>query len=898
MMKRRRPKGAPKRRKPSVLSSPVAGQLATDSSTALPPKRRKRKSKSDAGGTKVARPSGHPLAGDVLNAFWQKSDLILVVPDASTSNGIKYKRLKAEHSCFVKVEDVGDVGKFLRMLNHHGAVRSAIREGDWIRICWRNRDAVKHYCKLFHSAKKENGDPKDPIQTYEGLVSPVLRYMVDNDKRPAKPRQLWIDIETDSRVPIMQAVEGHARILCWSAVDADGNEWEGMLEEFTDADEERLLRELWDVTEHFDQVMAWNGDRFDFPVIKARSERYNLLRPSVRDWRRWLWLDHLDIFKRMNMSAAESGDEKTSFALNPIAMSILGVGKDDFDSSRTYEAWAAGGDERLRLGRYCMKDTKLMPAIEAKTGFIMLLQTVADTCGTFPDTRGSNPGVQVEGFLARLAKEHGRKFPTVFKTYGTNEKYEGAYVLHPEKNAGVHRGIHVADFASLYPTIICTWNMSPETILKKEGEDYDGTTAHSPLTQEDFRTDFVGILPLAVSQLMDLRKSWNDKKASLPPGTDAWKEADRRSAAYKITANSFYGVIGAPTSRHYDRRVAESVTQCGKWLILEVLREAEARGMRVIYGDTDSIFVADASQDQFEGFVGWCNETLFPDSLDRLGCKDNRIKLAYEKQFDRLIFTAAKRYVGNYVHYKGSAADETSKPEIKGLEFKRGDSIRLSRRFQEQVAHMLVGYKCEPDHDPDDPNLFEAAVSTWLDYVLTHALDLDDISVSKRLNKPLGDYKTDNPMVRIARMMEERGEDVGEGAKIPYVVVDASQSPQAVIPAQEYDPEATDIERMAMWDSQVWPPTQRLLEAAFPEHDWSRFTKLVKASKAAKRAEERIAKATAKAAEKARKAEERERVRQAKADAKAAEKAARAAQRAEAKADKLRPPKKRRRTPG
>lgn len=845
-MKRRRVEGAHPG-KAQVLSASGPGALAQHD-------------KGDQGLPK-RHPDEHLQPGDILNAFWQKTDLVLIVHDTDTANGIRFKRLKAEHSCFVRREDLetkesGGPEQFVRMLNHHHAVRKAVWEDDWLRIVWQDRDALKHYCKLMHLNVNEVGDPKKPIPTYEGLVSPVLRYMVDNDLKPAQPRQVWVDIETDSRVPFSAAREGEARILCWVTVDGDGNVVRGLLDVDTDADEKRLLTELWAVLENYDQVMAWNGDRFDFPIIKARSERHDLLRTSQREWRRWLWLDHLDLFRRMNMAAAESGDEKMSFALDAVAMSILGVGKHNFDASQTWESWDAGGDRRQELIDYCEQDTVLMPQIEDKTGFIMLLQTVADTCGTFPDSRGSNPGVQVEGFLARLARDRGHKFPTVLSVrFG--EPYEGAYVLHPEKQAGVHRDIHVADFAAQYPTIIMTWNISPETIVAEPG---GSPCAFSPLTKCYFRTDIPGILPEAVRQLLELRSSWNTKKASLPPGTEAWKDADRRSAAYKITANSFYGVIGAPTSRHYNRQVAESITQCAKWEILETIRAAELRGMKVIYADTDSLFVADATRPEFEDFVQWCNDDLYPRITSQQGCVENHIKLAYEKQFDRLIFTTAKRYVGSYVHYKGTDADTTSKPEIKGLEFKRGDSIRLARQFQEEVVYRLVGYQTIAD--PDDPEGFEDVCASWLDRIMVGGLEVDDVLVSKRLNKPLDDYKTNAPMVRVARLMEERGQDVAEGAKIRYVVIDACATPQEVMAVDDWDPEGDDMDRMALWDKLIWPPTQRLLEAAFPGHSWIRFAGLVRGRKALVRTQVREAKAAEKAQQKAARAEQRAQKRQ------------------------------------
>lgn len=862
--KRRRPKGAHPAGEPQVLSHP-------ERALAPPPPPRKRRKVSNAKGEDRKRTptGGHPSTGDVINAFWQKSDLVLVVPDADKANGVRFQRQSAEHSCFIKREDIPDPVEFVRLLNHHHSVRKAVWEGDWLRIVWQNRDALKYYCKRLHSDTKygEPKEPKEPIPTYEGMVSPVLRHMVDNDLKPATPRQVWLDLETDSDVPFSQAIEGEARILSWATQDAHGNQAHAMLDEDTDEDEARLLLELWAVLDQYDQVMAWGGNRFDFPIIKARSMLHKLLRGVEREWRRWLWLDHLDLYRRMSIASAESGDEKQSMALNAVAVSLEVGEKDRFDASKTRQAWenatpCASAECmmcRSCLMKYNIQDTALMPLIEAKTGFIMLLQTVTDTCGTFADSRGSKPGVQVEGFLARLAHKQGHKFPTVL-TVNVGAKYKGAYVHHPEEKAGIHRNVHVADFAAWYPSIIETWNMCPSTIIEGEIDpDSDDAFAYSPLTGFGFRTERLGILPLAVTQLLQLRKKWNDAKSAATPGTDAWKDADRRSAAYKITANSFYGVIGDATSRHYDRRVAESVTQCGKWLILETLKAAELRGMKVIYGDTDSLFVEGATRGEFDAFCGWCNDELYPRILDEQGCTTNTIKLAYEKQFDRFIITTAKKYLGNYIHYKGTNATAESKPEIKGLEFKRGDSLRITRRFQEEVAYRLVGYQSTAD--PDDPVGFEEVCARWLDKVMEDTFDVDDILVSKTLNKPLDEYLVANPMVRIAQEMAARGEDVAEGARIKYVIVDASASPQVVQRVEEYDPDSNDIDRLALWDRQIWPATERLLETAFPGHSWERFTGLVKARKAAARAVIRAEKQAVKEAERASKNAEKARLR-------------------------------------
>lgn len=857
------------------VGSPVALGVGDSPSSVPPVQPRPLRPRSSA--VKVASPScpGSALAdaeaivekltpapdadpeGAVVNAFWQRSELCLIVRDSAKPSGVRIRRTRAEHSFFITELDgrklfpgskkpLSDVLKGLRQ------VVKMTAEGDWWRVCVGSRDQCKDLCTKLEG----NG-----INTFEGCVSPVMRHMVDNHVPIANPRKAWLDLETDSRVTFIKAEED-ARILCWCLYGEDGELIaEALLEEDTDDAERRLLQKFVDAIQCYDLIAAWNGDRFDFKVLKRRLEQ----RGIKIEWRRWQWLDYMVLFQRMNV-ASESGDEKQSFKLDVITHTLLGVGKHTFDASKTWDAYITTPCSDLTcmacrgcLLKYCRQDTRLMSLLEEKTGFMQLLRTLAEACGTFADTRGINPTVQVEGFLQRLALRTGYKFPTVLSlSYG--EKYDGAYVMTPTCY-GITKNVHVADFASLYPAIIVTWNMSPETRVKRKadeaGGDEDPTPdelrfaqqSWSPLTDVYFTTDKPGILPAAVQELMQLRKHWNKLKASLPPGSPAWKDADRKSTAYKVAANSFYGVIGSPMSRFFDRNVAESVAQAGKWLILKAVQEANRHGMDVVYADTDSVFVHGATRTEFELFVEECNDELWPRVLKEVGCPENLIDLAYEKQFERLIFgfdpkkkmLTMKKYIGRYVHYKGTLADpKTSKPEIKGFEYKRGDSVKFARNMQEEVINMLVGYG--PEGGCEDPDKFEVVLDRWKNQILRDPLTLDDVMIGKRLQKPLEKYvrkplkngpgfAKQLPHIEIARMMEARGEDVGEGVRIEYFILDGGCSPMDCRQATEWDHPApghppgttlgTTIDRYVIWDRQVFPPTLRLLAGAFPGHDWT-----------------------------------------------------------------------------
>lgn len=824
---------------------------------------------------------------EVVNAFVDGYDLVIL---AREGERIVEHKTRPEFSFFVETKEL-EVD-FARQLRSASAVRAMKEEGRYTRIAWVDEATRKEmlYGRFTRHWDEENeefvkGRKPSPFQergvtTYEGDVDPIRRWFTDTGATIAKPRRGYFDLETDSRCTFADAKAGKARILSVAACREDESmQWVDVIPYFDDRSERALILKFFDWIEDAgaDQLLAWNGDGFDFQVLAKRIERLGL----NLDMRRKLWLDHMLLFKRMNLNSSDSGEEKQSLALNAIAQAQIGEGKEeipDFVAKRwpgrslgslAYELWEAGGEYRELLVRYNMKDTLLMPRIEKKTGYIALFDTLSDVCRVLPDTRGLLPTQQMDGFMLRLAFERGHHFATKeWRDKGeeeVREAFAGAFVMQPKTigsdekkdewtheqaaawrakmklDTGILRDVHVADFASLYPSIIITWNMSPET---KRDIPVNGPIppgyCRSPLTGIGFTTEFEGILPAALKTMISMRKVWSDKAASLPPGTPEAKEAQRRSMAYKVAANSFYGVVGSPFSRYFDRQVAESVTQNGVWLIKRTIAAAEsgewlegAPPMEVMYGDTDSFFAMQTSQTEFEMFVKWCNEHLYPKILASVGVvvAESRVKLAYEKEFSIVIFTAKKRYAGCFKHYKGSAARPVpregeefnkklhSKPEIKGFEFKRGDAIVLARKLQEKVImHLMRG--------TTRPEPYRALLAEALTHVARDELPLEEVVLSKSLSKKPKEYHRTNakgvemavpPHVRVAEKLEAEGRELGEGSRVAYVVTDGSDGIKA-IPAHEYDGE--NLDRYYLWENLIYPATQRVLQAAFPSANW------------------------------------------------------------------------------
>jgi DNA polymerase elongation subunit (family B) len=541
----------------------------------------------------------------------------------------------------------------------------------------------------------------------------------------------------------------------------------------------------------------------------------------------------------------------------------------------TWDLWEAGGEFRELLLSYNVRDTELLRLLELKKGYITLFQALCEVCGIPPVTRSLQPTRQMDGFLLRLGREHAHRFPTkAFREDDEEDKgkFKGAVVFRPKSSAhpadkdlgieawtadqarawrlangfknGILTDIHVCDFTSLYPSLMRTFNLSAECVVgwqtaaEQAKKGLAPGTCRSPGTNLVTRASPPGFLPLAFSELIRLRKEFADLAASLPPGTPEWQDAMAKSTAYKVAANSFYGGAASKYSRFNNRDTSEACTQNGVHFLKITAAEAERRKMVVVYGDTDSVFTCGSSEEGYRTFIGWLNAKRFPAEVAAHGCAENHIKLAFEKTFERIVFVSAKAYVGRYSQYKGKRAERdtagklTGEPEIKGVAYKRGDKGKLTRDLQGRIIDCLVGgvrvkdangkkVPANPtlDTPTEDLEVYRTLIGDARNHVLSDPLPIEEVRISKSLSKSLKEYaKTDTSAhVRVARELETRGQTMGKGSRVEFVVVDGSKSPQVVIAAEDY---AGDLDRFYLWE-RVYEPSKSLLKAAFPDdEDW------------------------------------------------------------------------------
>jgi pentapeptide MXKDX repeat protein len=273
--------------------------------------------------------------------------------------------------------------------------------------------------------------------------------------------------------------------------------------------------------------------------------------------------------------------------------------KDDITAKDMFRMFKGSDKDRAIIAKYCIQDCVLVTKLMEKLQVLNNNIGMANVCGvplSYIFMRGQGP--KIFSLVSKKCREMETLIPKIKMTSNTNtnnienphhknkddemiedEKvgYEGATVFPPVK--GVHyEPIPVLDYASLYPRSMIYRNISHECIVldtKYDNlKDYnyqtvtfknnDGTSTTCRYAKH--KDGSKGILCLILIELLDKRSA--TKKLMEQTDNKFLKNIyDGLQLAYKVTANSLYGQVGAPTSSIYLMQLAASTTATGREML-------------------------------------------------------------------------------------------------------------------------------------------------------------------------------------------------------------------------------------------------------------------------------------------------------------------------------------------
>ena len=505
---------------------------------------------------------------------------------------------------------------------------------------------------------------EDNLELYESDVNEVTRFLIDNygdsDEVSTGHVTLTFDIEVEMNSGLPNTDEADNTITSVAFHDSATNDYSVyVLSEGSEINktikgakvrsfrtEEDMLIAFVNVWEEISPtiITGWNIDFFDVTYLYNRlkkvlgTKQANRLSPIGKvHWNKYRKryiiagvsaLDYIALYKNFTYT------QLPNYRLDTVAQKELDRGKIEYEGNLDQ----LFRDNIEKFIEYNLVDVELVVDMDKKLQFIDLARAICHAGHVFyEDFLFSSKWL--EGAILTFLRRTGRVAPNKPLRRNRNadgsdgeDKFIGAYVKQPKP--GLYKWVYDLDLTSLYPSIIMSINISPETKMGKvknytaelhmkgKMDSYtiiDNNGGESkPLPKEQFnnfikkmelsvasngvlyRTDKVGIIPEILNVWFDKRVEYKNemKKFGKAGNDEKYKFFAQRQLVQKIMLNSLYGVLGLPAFRFYDVDNAEAVTLTGQTVIKTTEKIANQYYSKIIgeekdyniYVDTDSVF--------------------------------------------------------------------------------------------------------------------------------------------------------------------------------------------------------------------------------------------------------------------------------------------------------------------
>ena len=618
----------------------------------------------------------------------------------------------------------------------------------------------------------------DWARLLQAPIPNIRRVAVDIEVRPSVQNRM--PNADEARDPIVTVAfagsDGLRKVIMFDDLNTGEivKEVPGAEEVIQFATERQLIEETLRIIDEYPIVLTFNGDDFDFKFLRNRAR--NLGIPNVNIpitlGRRFAFLTngvHIDLyqfFRNRSIQGYAFSNSYREFSLDDIAMGILNQGKIKVDFNNL---------NMQDMAEYCMQDAYITYMLtnfndNLVMNLMVMLQRISKMI--LEDLTRFGVSRWILSLMEWMHRKEKWLIPNtqdiILHKGGTTttamikgKKYQGAIVRDPVP--GVHFEVTVVDFASLYPSAIRNWNLSYDTLLCKHEDCKDNLI---PGTQHWVCKHRHGMTSDLIGSLKDLRVLWYKPKAKDQSLTKDMREYYHvTQQALKVFLNASYGVFGAESFPLYCPPLAESTAAIGRFAMEEAGKKATELGVEILYGDTDSVFLAHPTKDQTDALVKWADDFL-------------GIDLEVEKTYRYIIFSKRKK---NYLGvYKDGSMD------IKGLTGKKRHIPPILKAAFEGLTLILSKVQALDEFSRAKEDI-KGLVTEVHGRLKNREFKIDEVAFQMQLGKPLKAYDTNPQHVKAARMLVEMGYEIAQGDIIRYVVTKNDVKPSIIAEPKDVD---------------------------------------------------------------------------------------------------------------
>jgi DNA polymerase elongation subunit (family B) len=363
-------------------------------------------------------------------------------------------------------------------------------------------------------------------------------------------------------------------------------------------------------------------------------------------------------------------------------------------------------------------------------------------------------------------------------------------VMEPE-SAFYTDPVVVLDFQSLYPSMMIAYNYCfssclgkvmrlnengpfkfgcssldiPKSLLKKIRKHIHISPSGTAFVTQDVRQ---GVLPEMLHDILETRLMVKSAmKANMSSGNKSKSLnslLDARQLALKLVANVTYGYTAANFSgRMPCVEIADAIVSKGKETLqraIELVNSNKRKwGGKVVYGDTDSLFIH---------FPGCSKEDAFERGHEIANAVTDQnpkpVKLKFERVLYPSVLLAKKRYVG----YEWESLDQ-EKPKFlaKGIETVRRDNCNATGKLLEKALKTLF----ETKKTEEVKSFIQKQFSKILTGKISHIQDFIFAKEYRGMDSYSAQARVPSLELTKKMMLKDPRSEPRRGERVPYVIV-------------------------------------------------------------------------------------------------------------------------------
>ena len=355
-----------------------------------------------------------------------------------------------------------------------------------------------------------------------------------------------------------------------------------------------------------------------------------------------------------------------------------------------------------------------------------------------------------EGILIPLTKSEPEAYKTALELLTIDK---GGLTFQPR--VGAFERVAELDFASMYPTIMTRYNISPETVLCR-------CCVNSLVPEAGYNVcrRRRGLVPSTLEPLLERRRLY--KRAMRESADEKERELnDSRQTAIKWMLVSCFGYLGYKNARFGRIEAHEATTAYGREMLLRAKEIAEAAGLQVLHALTDSLWVK-LDEDVSVDLRALCEQIT----------RATKIEMSLEGIYNWVVFLPSKVEIDRPVAVRYYGVFDDGRLKLRGLACRRSDMPEFVKNAQWDMLRAVAKARTLEERSrlvrEAELMLEERAAE-----LREHAVDPQELLVKRTMTRDVDSYRVETRTAVAARQLKDAGVKTHAGERVRYLITDA-----------------------------------------------------------------------------------------------------------------------------